>query len=253
MKSPNTLLLRCAAAAVLACAPSGAHAATVLFNFGATSYSGTEAPGHVDGGITGTTWNTVATDTASGIVDANGAATSISLDFGTSIGTSTTADYGVATKSADYTSDLSVTAPLFNTSLGKSNAVRDSGGGISLNIAGLAPGTYTYYVTSFRGDSAGNLSREYSLYGGAGADPVTDFSTLSLGTITNANKAAWTSGNNYITGSFTIDGTNDNFSLLSTSDGFIGVLTSLEITSVPEPSVLMVSALGTLALLRRRR
>ena len=255
MKSSNTLLLRSAAAAVLACSLSGAHAATVLFNFGATSYSGTEAPGHVDGGITGTTWNTVATDTASGIVDASGAATSISLDFGTSSLDSTAVSYSGATKAADYTTNLSTVAPLFDTNLGKSNAVRDAGDvdGIAFNVAGLAPGSYTFYVTAFRGDSAGNRDRSYSLYGGSAPEPITDFSTASLGSITNTNKTTWTSGDNYITGSFTIDGTNDNFSILSTSENFIGVLTSLEITSVPEPSVIMVSALGTLALLRRRR
>lgn len=221
-------------------------AQTVLINFGASSYSGTNSPGHDSGNITGTTWNVAATDTASGILDQNGNATSISLDFGTTTDdTGTTVNYANATKAADYSPIASNASAeqlaLFDTALGKSNAVRDGSGllGVAVSVSGLAPGDYIFYVTAFRGDSSTNIDTEYDIYAGTSTAPITDFSSLNEGFIDNfPDVGTWEDDFNYVQGSFTIDGTNDTFSLLSQASDYIGVLNSLEIyqTSIPEPS-----------------
>lgn len=239
----NVMNLRTLILVTLAVTLSGTtlQAQTMLLNFGGTSYSGTDAPGHVDGSATGTTWNTIATDMASGILDENGNATGIAVDFGTSSGFGTTLDYSSATRAADVSSTVGL--GVFNTDLMSGNAVRDAGGldGIGLNVSGLTAGQYIFYFTGFRGDGTTNAGHDYEVYAGVGADAITDFASLSVGTITNSNwndaSNSWIAGDNYITGEFTIDGTNDNFSLLVTSEEpFIGVLSSLEIVAVPEPS-----------------
>ena len=61
---------------------SSLSAENILLNFGSSTYTGTNAPGHEDGGLTGTSWNAVWEDTATGILDENGNATDISIDFG---------------------------------------------------------------------------------------------------------------------------------------------------------------------------
>jgi len=235
-------------------------AQTTLFNFGSTSYSGTNAPGHVDGTATGTSWNAVAVDKASGILDQDGNATGIALDFGTSSLTGTTVNYSNPTKAANVASTYG--QGVLGTALISGNTVRDGSNsdGIALNISGLAAGSYTFYLTAFRGDLDTNAPRDYNVYAGVGSDAITDFSSLSAGTITNSDwnnsSNSWTAGDNYITGTFTIDGTNDNFSILVTSSGYVGVLSSLELVSVPEPttySLIFGSVFALIGLARRRR
>src|SRR5690606_16943454 len=120
-------------------------------NFGGTGYSGTASPGHNAGAVSGTNWNTLAVDTLSGIVDQNGNATSIGIDFSRAIADeSTTVDYGLSTKAADYASVKSGYT-LFDSGLGKSNAVRDGSGlrGVGIALTGLTPGDYDFYLTTF--------------------------------------------------------------------------------------------------------
>lgn len=239
---------------------SSGSASTILFNFGAKTYSGTNAPGHVNGLATGTVWNTVAADTASGIVDSLGGSTSISLNFGASTSNDSSAanyrnlDYARATRAADY--PRTVSGSIFNSDLGTSNAVRDVSNvdyGVGLSVSGLAPGQYVFYVTAYRGDAESNDGRNYNLYAGTAPDPITNFSSLSIGSINNSNRTTWQSGVNYLTGTFTIDGTNDTFSLMSNSNAYVGVLTSLEIVSIPEPSSIAAWSLVPLFLGFRRR
>lgn len=221
-------------------------AQTILINFGATSYSGSNSPGHDSGNITGTSWNVAATDTASGILDQDGNATSVSLDFGTTeTDTGLTVNYANATKQADYSPIVGASPEqlgLFDTALGKSNVVRDGSGlpGVAVSVSGLAPGDYVFYATAFRGDNENNIQHAYDIYAGTSSGPITDFSALSAGFIDNFSEVGeWTDDFNYVEGAFTIDGTNDTFSLLSQSDDFIGVLNSLEVyqATIPEPSV----------------
>ncbi|MDQ8196424.1 hypothetical protein QEH59_18490 [Coraliomargarita sp. SDUM461004] len=232
----------------------------VLLNFGG-NYAGTNAPGHDAGLLTGTNWNSVSVDTASGIVDQVGAATSVSLDFGLATAEGgTTVNYALSTKSAPYAMNAGVDADLqtlFNTSLGLNNVVRDGSGnlGVAVSLSGLAAGEYRYFLTAFRGDAVATSTRDFDIYAGVSADAITDFSSYSAGSITNsAGVSGWTAGDNYLSGTFTIDGINDTFSLLSNSTNFIGVFTSLEIAVIPESSAFaLLGGLFVLGLAAVRR
>lgn len=239
---------------------SSGSASTILFNFGAKTYSGTNSPGHVNGLATGTSWNSVVADQSSGIIDSMGNTTSVTLNFGTTASNDHLApayrvlDYSRGTRAADYS--RTITGSVFDSNLGTSNAVRDVSGtdqGIGLSVSGLAPGQYVFYVTAFRGDVEANDNRVYDLYAGVAPDPITNFSTYSIGSVSNSNKTTWQAGVNYLTGTFTIDGTNDTFSLMSNSSGYVGVLSSLEIVAIPEPSSIAALALAPLFLGFRRR
>jgi PEP-CTERM putative exosortase interaction domain len=244
-------------------AACSASAENMLFNFGYTSriYTGTNSPGHSAGDSSGTNWFNVYQDINSGVKDENGNATDLVLDFGTTTTDfGTTLDFSASTNSANYNMSASVDAglaTLFDTNLGEGNAVRGGSGslGIGLSITGLDAGEYVFYVTAFRGDTASGAERDFNIFAGVSSDAITDFSSYSIGTITNtAGISEWTVGDNYIKGSFTIDGVNDTFSLLSNSDSYIGVLTSLEIIAVPEPSVFgLLAGLGSLTLVATRR
>jgi hypothetical protein len=237
-------------------------AQTVLLNFGGTAYSGIQAPGHATGGATGTTWNTLANNTLSGILDENGNSTGVQVTFGTSSLASTTVTYNNSTKVSDVTNvDPDVTGSLFDTTLGLSNAVRSTTGldGVAVNLTGLAEGTYEFYLTVFRGD-AGNDTRTFNVYTGTSSDAITDFSGISSQTIKNTSISTangWLEDVNYITGSFTVDGTTDNLSILVTCNDYIGVLTSLEVVQVPEANTVWgAGAVGALIIflgLRRFR
>jgi hypothetical protein len=214
-------------------------AQTVLINFGDKAYDGTQAPGHAIGGATGTTWNTLANDALSGILDENGNSTGVQITFGTSSLTSTTVTYNNNTKTSNPANvDPDVVGSLFDTPLGLTNAVRNTStlDGVAVNVTGLSAGTYEFYLTVFRGDN-GNDTRTFNVYTGTSSDPITDFSTASSQTINNSSISVangWLEDVNYITGSFTIDGTTDNLSILVTCSGYVGVLTSLEVVQVPE-------------------
>tara|TARA_B100001971_G_scaffold214206_1_gene250437 strand:+ start:444 stop:1226 length:783 start_codon:yes stop_codon:yes gene_type:complete len=246
-------------------AASSLSAENILINFGFTSkiYTGTNSPGHNAGDSTGNNWINLYEDVASGIQNEFGNATDLAIDFGsTTTATGTTLDYSIATKSANYSISGGVDpnlADLFETELGEGNAVRDSSisAGVGLSITGLDAGEYRFYVTSFRGDQTSNSTIDFDIYAGVDTDAITDFSGYSVGTIVNSDAVSgWSYGDNYLSGTFTIDATNDTFSLLSNSETYIGVLTSLEIIAVPEPGTYAAIA-GGLALLfvayRRRR
>ncbi|MDP0496636.1 MAG: hypothetical protein Q7Q73_10545 [Verrucomicrobiota bacterium JB024] len=83
----------------------------------------------------------------------------------------------------------------------------------------------------------GNDTRTFNVYTVTSSDPITDFSTASSQTINNPSISianGWLEDVNYITGSFTVDGTTDNLSILVTCSGYVGVLTSLEVVQVPK-------------------
>ncbi|MEM7577238.1 MAG: PEP-CTERM sorting domain-containing protein [Planctomycetota bacterium] len=230
------------------------HGSAILMAFGSTPYSGTESPGNEDGLVTGTTWNVLASDSSS-FVDENGVAvTDLTADFGT--GNNAAVDYSQATRAAAWSGNQPY--PLWDTGLGQDNVVRDTGGliGVALEIDGLAPGVYDFYLSAFRGDGVDNPGRDYDVRWDVSGSAITDFSSIAATTLTNASPTSvstWNPGENYATGQFTIDGTNTALYLHVESDSFIGVMNSLEIVPVPEPGTLALLGLGgAMTLLRRR-
>ncbi len=232
-------------------------AATLLFDFGSTGsgYSGTDSPGHEDGLATGSAWNNVGGDVASGLVDQNGvAAPGVALDFGT--GTLGSISYAAATK--PLTVDHAA-YPHWSDDLGTDHLVRDAGDpAIALAVTGLEAGVYDFYFTAFRGDgmTATNANRNYNVRATTSTTAVTDFSGTASSTLFNNNPTtvgAWNPGDNYITGNFTVTGAGEDLYLYSNSTDFIGVMSSLEIVQVPEPASAALLAAGGLSLLARRR
>ncbi|MEM6391498.1 MAG: hypothetical protein AAF797_01845 [Planctomycetota bacterium] len=242
------------AAACLALPLSQASAA-LLIDFGSTPYSGTDSPGHEDGNAIGTVWNTVGGDVAAGgLVDQDGGVlTGVALDFG--VGAVASIDYanGVRADTRDHSA-----FPLWDSGLGEDHLFRDiasEGPAIALGITGLQPGIYNFYLTSFRGDNATNASRNYDVYTTTSTTAVTDFTGDFLDEIVNSDPTTatdWTAGDNYATGQFTIANSGEGFYIAVDSPGlagqtispFIGVISSLEIVPIPEPSSATLLTLG---------
>ncbi|MEM6550565.1 MAG: PEP-CTERM sorting domain-containing protein [Planctomycetota bacterium] len=235
--------------------PLSQASAALLIDFGSTNYSGTDSPGHEDGNATGTVWNTVGGDVAAGgLVDQGGSVlTGVALDFG--VGTVAGINYanGVRTDTRDH-SDY----PLWDSGLGEDHIFRDisaEGPAIALGVTGLQPGIYNFYLTSFRGDNSANASRDYDVYTTTSTTAVTDFSGDFLDEIVNDSETTvtdWIAGDNYATGQFTITVSGEGFYIAVDSPGlagetnspFIGIMSSLEIVPIPEPSSAALLTVG---------
>ncbi|MEM6332981.1 MAG: PEP-CTERM sorting domain-containing protein [Planctomycetota bacterium] len=252
-----------AAAAACLTLPVMPASATLLLDFGTTAYVGTDSPAHEDGNATGTNWNNVSGDVAAGgLVDEQGdALPGVGIDFG--VGTIGSINYanGVRADTRDHSA-----FPLWDSGLGEDHLFRDiasEGPAIALAVTGLAPGVYDYYVTAFRGDNATNASRNYDVYAATSAAAVTDFSGAFADEILNSDPTTandWIAGDHYATGTFTITAAGEAFYVAVDSPSpagpaespFIGVISSLEIVPVPEPSSALLAAAG-LGLLGVRR
>ncbi|MEM6823228.1 MAG: PEP-CTERM sorting domain-containing protein [Verrucomicrobiota bacterium] len=229
------------------------HGQTVLFNFGGTSFTGTDTPGNNTGAWTDPTpsWNNISDDTASGIVDIDGSATALAVDFGA--GAISSMDYGAAVRVADYIGGADVDGIFDGNTMAESQLVRDSGGliGIGLELSGLQAGSYEFYLVANRSDSAFNEARNMDVYYSTNSSTVTDFSSLTPLTQLNDNRVAWTEGETYVRGTFTI-ATGESLYLAVESPGFVGVVNSLEVVAVPEPSTVLLLLVGIVAFLAFR-
>jgi hypothetical protein len=229
---------------------------TILLDFGSTAYTGADAPGHEDGLATGTTWNAITGDTASGLLDEDGnPVVGVALDFGTGVVSSIDYTGAVQALTVDHAA-----YPHWNDALGQDHLVRNGDDpAIALAVTGLAPGTYDFYLTGFRGDGSTNAGRDYDVRYRLSTAPVTDFSSDTGATLTTlnnddpANVDNWIPGDNYITDRFTVTAAGEDLYLYSNSAGFIGVMSSLEIIEVPEPASVGLLAAGLTLLLPRRR
>ncbi len=226
--------IRVCVAVLAALLTVSAAEAGLLLDFGSTAYTGTDSPAHADGAVTGSSWNSFATDKTSGFVDEDGVAVAgLEVDFGveTAAG-SKTVDYSLATKAASYSG--SPTYALFNSDLGTDHVVRDSGSteGVALAVKGLALGTYDVYLTGFRGDTGANAGKTYQTAWATGAADVTDWTTAPTAPRPNSTAAPagnWVERDNYLKFTVTLDAAAPNLYVFDRCDSYIGVLNSMEI------------------------
>lgn len=248
----------------------------------------TLSPGHASGAIAGseTSWNTITTSAnRSDLVHADGSAAggitldlgqestggNGTIDFATDIGNLTLAGSGGSVASRQgllgagsiYGNNSSSTAAGRDGFFGSGGATSD-GAAIGLRLSGLAAGDYVAHVMA-RNTNSNDVGRPMTLYSSVGAD-ADSFNFSSLLAEVQANTSYLTEGyagqyNTFVEGvnfqsiSFTI-GEGESFYLAVDGGNNAverrGFLNMVQIVSVPEPSVALLGALGSLLLFRRR-
>lgn len=248
----------------------------------------TLSPGHNSGWIPGTqtAWNTVTTSAnRTDLVYGDGsAATGITMDlgqettggngtidFGTAIGNLTLAGSGGAVPGQQ---SLLSTGSIYGDNTSSTAAGRDGffGGGtatgtgsaIGLRLDGLAAGEYIAYVMA-RNTNSNAASYPMNLYSSVGGTSTSfSFSALTAEAQSNPSYASvgysgqynsFVEGENFQAISFTIAAGESFFLAVDGGNNAVdrrGFLNTLQIVSVPEPSVALLGSLGLLFLFRRR-
>jgi hypothetical protein len=246
------------------------------------------SPGHVAGGIPGgqTSWNTITTSAnRSDLVYGDGSAASGvtmdlgqegtggngTIDFGTNITNLALAGSGGAVPGQQ---SLLGTGSIYGDNSSSTAAGRDGffGGGaatttgaaIGVRLDGLAAGDYVAYVMA-RNTNSNATGYSMNMYSSVGASSSSfSFASLVAETQTNASYAAagysgqynsFVEGGNYQAISFTILEGQSFFLAIDGGNDAVdrrGFLNSLQIVSVPEPSVALLGSLGLFLLFRRR-
>lgn len=248
----------------------------------------TLSPGHASGAIPAsqTTWNTIITSAnRADLLYANGgAATAVTLDlgqestggngtidFGTNIGNLALAGSGGAVPSQQ---SLLGTGSIYGDNTSSTAAGRDGffGGGVAtttgaaigLRLDGLAAGNYVAYVMA-RNTNTNAASYPMNLYASVGAVAGNfNFSSLIAEVQSNPSYASagyagqynsFVEGDNYQAITFTLGEGQSFFLAVDGGNDAVdrrGFLNSLQIVSVPEPSVALLAFPGLLLLFRRR-
>ncbi len=258
-------------AAVAAALVFGGHAsADFLLTFG-DNEGGTNSPGQVVGGLTGS-WELIGADntvTGSGLtVDVGGETGS-----GTGVIDLAGGTLNFNTLGSRINTDLYAGSPqsaVFNNPGSKDGAV-------GVKITGLTPGLYDVYVTARNTNVDPTTADwdEYDVYAGAILAGATTFAFTPDQHMTNTEQSrfdadplsnAWTAGDTYVAFQVQIaagealaiatDGTIRKSDFPAgqkpDNDQLRGFLNTVEISLVPEPASLALIGLGGLVMLRRR-
>lgn len=137
---------------------------SVLLNFGAAVSNDTNSPAHAIGKISGSSWNLITADKASGIVTANGSATSMGINVG-----KTQPSQPVIEWSRHGFTNSSLGAA-YNTGVYAGNArsamyVNDGAGShvaLGIRISGLNAGLYGLYTTAINTNT--DTADSYNIY-----------------------------------------------------------------------------------------
>ena len=180
------------------------------------------------------TWNQSGAQTVTGLLDAAGAATPANLNWAVS------SSPGVDEWGNSSIPVLRYSARDFNT---------DPSNFITMTLSGLTVGdTYTVWIASGRPSA--------TVTGGWSTTNTT--STLGTQLIDNSalnnTGTSWVQGNNYVLFNNVVVDLSGNLVMKGVSTGGTRLpFSGFQIAAVPEPSAALLGALGSLALLRRRR
>lgn len=256
------------------------RAASLLLDFGPTTVSSdalTNSPGHATGAVSAseTTWNKVTgADVGSGLLYGNGSgASGVSLNLGleTTIGNNIL-DFAAANDFKDLTGTRAAQLGLDYSNAAGTNAAAAKDGlfrngtsngsqsaAIGLRIDGLAVGMYTIYLVGRNTNATAAAGTVFYASVGATANTF-NFSSLAGAVLSNAfteSNDAWIAGNQYNTRTVTITeaGQSMYIAVEGYSVDYRGFMNSVEIVSVPEPSVgvLLAGSAGALVIAGTRR
>ena len=252
-----------------------ARADVIMFDFGPTTASGSSqlnSPYHtVNSGFTDTTWNRIVADTASGLLWSDGSAASgLSLDLGGS-SDGTTLSLGATITSSALGTQIN-TGVYTNTSVGRDGIFVGTSGQsrqVGLQLSGLAAGLYEIFLTG-RNTSTANSNSPTFRIGTTSASGDFNFSAYTSQSLTytpsgnSASTESWVeagggtgvNGENYVRFQVNLAaGDHLNVAVSGSFGESRGFLNSMQISTVPEPSTLLLmgGSLGALAWCRRRR
>lgn len=275
-KTSRTMLVALTAVGTLALAAES-PAAALLLDFGPTAIQSpyfTASPGYAAGDVALATpkWNTIgAADVASGALlwSDNTPATGIALDLTAGTGTTSagpaTLAFGGATQPGSSSglgggTGINVAGSVYYaTSPGKdaifSGSATTTYTAIGARLSGLADGEYRVYVTSRNTNLSSAAATAVSIAATSGAATYT---IPALASESNVATTSWIAGNNYLLGTVTISADNPYLTVVtegaSSASDKRGFLNTLEIVSVPEPTMAALALLvGGFAAARRRR
>lgn len=251
------------------------RADVIMFDFGPTVATGDDqlnSPYHtINPLFTDTVWNQITADTLSGLLWSDGsAALEVSLNLGGS-SDATTLNLGTAPSSSALGTSIN-SGVYTNTSVGRDGIFVGTSGQsrqVGLQLGGLAAGSYEIFLTG-RNTSTSNSNSPTFRIGTTSASGNFNFSGYTSETLTyypsgtSASTAGWVeagggtgvNGENYVR--FQVDLNAGDYLNVVVSGSFgesRGFLNSMEISTIPEPStlILMGCSLGALALYRRKR
>jgi len=228
-----------------------------LFNFGSTVTGADldQSPGHVVGGISGTSWNLVGTTgVASGLVNADGTANSLQVDIARGDNTDTLIDW----VGADNASGTTMGGAFGATGVFSNNAASFSYGWQELGarVIGLDAGWYRVFVTARQTKNGASAAGDYTIHGGldSAGSGVTTYTAFDSQLLSNDSDASWVMDDNFWYFEVELAAGQD---VVVAVDGkgaeFQNVINTIGIQAIPEPAAggLLLTGLICVFLVRR--
>jgi len=256
---------RFAGLCLVAAFAASAGAMSVNLNFGATvDDSNTNTPGHVVGGIVGTSWNLITGDTNSGFVDDGNNPITLEVDLGKETGATTNVINWGASGFSNSGLGNHINTDLYAGNTRSATFVNDGNESqieLGARIKGLMAGNYDVYLTArntnIDPDPPGNNDPdkdEYDVFftNVATASGNTNYGALASSLLTNTeqsafdgdvNSNAWIDGDSYVLGTVTL-GVDEDLVVITrgiteesggnTSDQLRGFINSIQLVKQPD-------------------
>lgn len=250
----STALKTICAATLVAVSTEAVQAAAFMLDFGPTSVgtATTLSPYHaVNPSFTDTVWNSSlgTADVSSGLLYSdNSPATGVTINLGTGSGTTSILTTAPGSSSALGTG---INTGIYggSTSVAR-DAIFNSFTSISMQISGLAAGTYDIYYVGRNTNRGLTDNYTQSIFAGSSASAGNfNWSGYNTSMITyggaNTNTSSWVLGQNYAKATVTL-GTGNMLNLGFSGTGIEtrGFVNALQVVAVPEPSVSLLLAAG---------